>query len=91
VLRRKAKDRLYNRRCRELRRRSPDRRMGSVSDDGADTTTVLERGPQDPGDIDKTTVPYSDAGAPFGGVDFEDRSKPCEWEGSMLNCQVPGV
>ena len=40
-----AKDRVYNRRGREVRRSSPDWRMRSPSDEGRDNTTRPERGP----------------------------------------------
>ena len=40
-----AKDRVYNRRCREVRRSCPDWRMRSPSDEGWDNTTRPERGP----------------------------------------------
>jgi hypothetical protein len=46
-----AKDRLYNQRSWEVRRRSPDWRMRSRSDDGWDNITHPERGPQGPGGI----------------------------------------
>jgi len=46
-----AKDRLYNQGSWEVRRRSPDWRMRSRSDDGWDNITHLERGPQGPGGI----------------------------------------
>ena len=40
-----AKDRVYNRRSREVRRSSSDWRMRSPSDEGWDNTTHSERGP----------------------------------------------
>ena len=43
------KDRVYNRRSREMKRRSPDWRMRPPSVDGRDNTTRLERGPQGSG------------------------------------------
>ena len=46
-----AKDRLYNQGFWEVRRRSPDWRMRSRSDDGWDNITHPERGPQGPGGI----------------------------------------
>jgi hypothetical protein len=71
-----AKDRPYNRHCREVGRRWTDWRMGSPSDDGWDNITQSERGPQGPGEVAKATVSYSDAGVPFGGSGFEGGSKP---------------
>lgn len=65
--------------------------MGSVSDDGWDNITQQERGPQGPGEIAQVTVPYSDAGVPYGGSGFEGGSKPLRREGSTLNSQVPGA
>ncbi len=46
-----AKDRLYNQGYWEVRRKSPDWRMRSRSDDGWDNTTHPERGPLGPGGI----------------------------------------
>jgi hypothetical protein len=67
---RNAKDRPYNRHCREVGRRRPDWRMGSASNDGRDTITQPERGPQGPGESAEATVPYSDAGDTVWGKRF---------------------
>ena len=71
-----AKDRLYNRHRREVGRRWPDWRIGSPSGDGRENITQPERGPQGPGEVAKATIPYFDAGVPFGGSGYEGRSKP---------------
>ena len=92
---RNAKDRPYNRHCREVGRRPPDWRMGSASDDGWDNITQPERGPQGPGEIAEARVPYSDAGVPFWrrrcSKTGANRSANAERAGSMLNSQVPGA
>ena len=44
-----------------------------VSDDGWDNITQHERGPQGPGEIARTPVPYSDAGVPWGESGFRRR------------------
>jgi len=72
---RNAKDRPYNRHRREVGWRRPDWRMGSASDDGWDNITQQERGPQGPGEAARVTVPYSDAGVPFGGSGLRRREQ----------------
>ncbi len=54
-----AKDHRYNRHCREMGWRPPDWRMGSLSEDGWDNITQLERGPQGPGEVDRGQWPHT--------------------------------
>jgi hypothetical protein len=58
-----AKDRRYNQPCWEGRRRSPDWRMRSPSDDGRDNTTLLERGPLGSGGTSNVQGPHAEAGS----------------------------
>ena len=62
------KDRVYNRRCREMRRRSPHWRMRSPSDEGRNNITRPERGPLGTG---------GDAAA--GGPHTEADELHCQW------------
>jgi len=57
-----ATDRLYNQQSWEVRRRSPDWRMRSPSEEGRDNTTLLERGPLGSGGASHATGPHTEAG-----------------------------
>ena len=61
------KDRVYNRRSREMKRRSPDWRMRPISVDGRDNTTRLERGPQGSGGDGAAGGYAHRGGLPIGG------------------------
>ena len=58
-----AKDRRYNQPCWEVRRRFPDWRMRSPSDEGRDNTTLLERGPLGSGGTSNVQGPHAEAGS----------------------------
>ena len=62
-----AKDRVYNRRSREMKRRFPDWRMRPISVDGRDNTTRLERGPQGSGGDGAAGGYAHRGGLPIGG------------------------
>jgi len=57
-----AKDRPYNRVVREVGRRRADWRMGSISEEGWDNTTHLERGPLGPGGVVEVADWHAEAG-----------------------------
>jgi hypothetical protein len=89
---RNAKDRPYNRHCREVGRRRPDRRMGSASEEGWDNITQHERGPQGPGEFAKAPVPYFDAGVPLGRCGLEGGSKLFHYfETGRLHAELIGA
>ena len=60
-----AKDRPYNRLRREMGRRQSDRRKGSISDEGWDNITQLERGPLGPGRVVELEGPHTEVGEPL--------------------------
>jgi hypothetical protein len=57
-----AKDRPYNRVVREVGRRRSDWRMGSISEEGWDNITQLERGPLGPGGVVEVADQHVEAG-----------------------------
>ena len=63
----KAKDRVYNQPGWEMRRRSPDWRMRSGSEEGRDNRTLLERGPLGSGGTSNVKGPHFEAGCLSGG------------------------
>ena len=61
-----AKDSRYNQPCWEVRRRFPDWRMRSPSEESRDNRTLLERGPLGSGGTGNATGPHTEAGSLAG-------------------------
>jgi hypothetical protein len=84
-----AKDRLYNQQSWEMRRRSPDWRMRSASEEGRDNTTLLERGPLGSGGTSNVKGPHTEAGSLADGRSSQrlqqTHSVPRECRGSDLS------
>jgi hypothetical protein len=68
-----AKDRPYNRLVRERGRRRSDWRMGSISEEGWDNITQLERGPLGTGGVVKVADLHVEAGE---SVSLKRRLRP---------------
>ena len=66
----------YNQRRWEVRRRKPDWRMRSPSDEGTDNTTLLERGPQGPVGFAISRTPHVEADLRLGRGVSEGLGKP---------------
>lgn len=79
-----ATDRRSNQHDWERRRRSPDGRMRSPSEEGRDNTTLLERGPLGSGGMGNVKGPHAEAGNLAGE---RTSRRPEQTHGVSQGCQ----